>query len=534
MIVSSQSDLRCALKYAGGPALRSRPSCDDARAFRAARLARCRRHETDQRRRHSFRRESVGTFANLLRTPQLPALDYGFAIVLARRGSSGILPFVERGEVLRRVLRGCFVALLGALGIGCRGEPSGEKAAAPAGIICSECSAWSAPVAPSGAGSQAEPTPCQKSEQLSPIDEATARELGFGAKVDQVTRSFTSSLRWTPRETEFGAPASGFAPVTGVTGRTTPTAFEHVVPSLAGCEDSLRVTLDVSFQTHDGALAIEGFIVAGVARSEPAPSAYGTLDLSGAQGSLRLFPTEIEAPFSGSVGIGMYFFPDQVRAFFGVSIFEVRDGETSSDVRSGRSYYPLDGQFPNDACYSHALPATASEPGAAPDGRSMAELRSELQGMLDRVQPLTGSWGGGRITTLTSRIGEPASICVEPHVVGYKAPLAITSADGTIRIDREANGSVSFAEDGTLLGAWLEIYDDEPILPEDFAAKSGVQGVEFGSHQAARWYTDLYFVEAGVPGVHGIISVEAIDLDGSVTGSKYAVVGPFATFSWAE
>jgi hypothetical protein len=93
---------------------------------------------------------------------------------------------------------------------------------------------------------------------------------------------------------------------------------------------------------------------------------------------------------------------------------------------------------------------------------------------------------------------------------------------------------VSFAADGTTLGAWLEIYDNEPILPEDFAAKSGVHGVEFGSHQAAIWYTDLYFIEGGVPRVRGTISLEAIDLDGSVTGIETAVLGPFATFTWAE
>jgi hypothetical protein len=380
----------------------------------------------------------------------------------------------------------------------------------------------------------AEPTPCQASEQLSPVEEAAARELGFGPVLDQLTRQFVSSFAWTPRETQEGAPASGFAPLTSVTGQTTLAQFTHVAPSLDGCEDSLHVTLNLSFRTHDGALQIQGLVQASATRTGLAPRAWGALDLRSADGSLRLHPTEFEAPIAGQVGVSLRFFPEQVRGQLSVGIGELRGDGSASDLRYSRYYAPLDGRWPNDECDYYQRPLAATEPGAAPDGRSMAELRSELQGMLDRVQPLEGSWSTSSATGVVARIGDPTSICWGENGLGYRAPLAVTSDDGTIQIDGRATGSLGFLADGALRHAWLEIYDDVMISEADFAAVSGLHGVDFGAYQAARWYTNLFLVEESAVGFRGIVEVEAVDLDGSMTGVEGGVIGPFATFTWAE
>jgi len=164
----------------------------------------------------------------------------------------------------------------------------------------------------------------------------------------------------------------------------------------------------------------------------------------------------------------------------------------------------------------------------------MAELRSDLQGMLDRVQPLEGSWSAASATRVVATIGEPTSICWEENAIGYRASLAVTSDDGTIQIAQEATGSLGFLEDGTLRHAWVEINDSVVIPAADFAAASGVDGVDFGSYQAARWYTNLFLAEEGAAGVRGVVVVEAVDLDGSMIGVEGGVIGPFATFTWAE
>jgi len=432
--------------------------------------------------------------------------------------------------IIRDAAKG-LVAALALLGSGCASESPGN-ATVPGGALCPDCSAWDEPPASSGSASTVLPTPCQESEQRSPIEEATARELGFGPVIDQLTRQFTSSFAWVPLETTEGAPASGFAPLTSVTGQTTLAAFRHVAPSLDGCEDSLEVTLNFSAVTDDGAIRIEGPVEVSAVRTDLTPRAWGRLDLSRAEGSLRLHPSDFQAPIAGHVSVGLRFFSDQLRGQLSIGIGELRGA--GSDVHYDRFYSPIEGRWPNDDCEFWLRPLAPTEPGAAPDGRSMAELRSDLQGMLDRVQPLEGSWGTGPTTEVTARIGDPTSICWGGNELGYRAPLVVTSDDGTIQIDQEATGSLGFLEDGTLRHAWLEIFDYATIPAADFPAVSGLHGVDFGSYQAALWYTNIFLAEDGVEGVRGVIGVEAVDVDGSMTGVEYGIIGPFAMFTWAE
>jgi hypothetical protein len=172
-----------------------------------------------------------------------------------------------------------------------------------------------------------------------------------------------------------------------------------------------------------------------------------------------------------------------------------------------------------------------TDPGATPTGRSAAEMRADLQAILD-AGPTTGRWSGsvGEVS-VAARLGEPASICKGYTHLTYRAELQVTTGDGRIRIARDARGYVSFDSARTLSSAWVEIAQNTVVTAEALAS-FGVSGVDLGPLRGARWYTEIDLVEEGGRGVRGSVVVEGVDIDGSATGTPNAVTGPVATFTW--
>jgi hypothetical protein len=424
-------------------------------------------------------------------------------------------------------LAGLFASL--ALILGCsEGGPVGD------GVnVCTRCKIG-AQVSMGGAGSSLAPTPCQQSETGVPVDTQTVRALGFADALDVLERDVEIPMKWSPRETSYGAPASGYTPTTTVRVRTTVSALEHRVPSMMGCADSVVATLDTRLTTGDGALDVSGQLLAPLTHGEAAPMAQGSLDLAGAKGTLMLYPNAADAPVAGAAWVGARFWPDRVRGQFVVAISKI--SERSSDV-SSFTYDPLTADWPSDDCLYIARPMKADEPGATPDGRSAAQLVTDLQAMLDAA-PKAGLWTPtGVQATVVTHVGAPTKVCSEARSwgrsVSYQTRLQVTTSDGRVHVSGDARGYASF-EAGAMTNAFLEIYDTEsPVLkPSEFEAKSGISGVDFGGSTGGIWHTEVYLADPEKPGVRGEIVVEGIDVDGHVTGVPYAVQGPIASFNW--
>lgn len=222
-----------------------------------------------------------------------------------------------------------------------------DSGASNAEGICGTCSAGGQ-TTDFGGGLRAQPTPCEESEQATPISEQEARAAGFGSAIALLARSFTSSFVWTAREAETGEPATGYQPNTDASAETRLAAFERLTPSLVGCEERLRVTLELELQTHDGALAIAGSLRSTVTAGEAEPWAFGRLDLTTGEGSLRVHPSTLEPPLLGNFNALLYFSPSEVRGDVWIEIVELHGYDPSSDVIAWRSYRPIDGSWPND------------------------------------------------------------------------------------------------------------------------------------------------------------------------------------------
>jgi hypothetical protein len=137
----------------------------------------------------------------------------------------------------------CIAVGVAALGLACDG--STDRTSGPVCAVCVQNDGSSF-----NGASMIEPTPCQMSEVASPIDLPGARAAGFGGALDLVEREFDSPFQWTASDpVQFGSPARGYTPTTTAHVKTTIASIDHLVPSLAGCQDRLAVTLDVSFAT---------------------------------------------------------------------------------------------------------------------------------------------------------------------------------------------------------------------------------------------------------------------------------------------
>jgi hypothetical protein len=338
-----------------------------------------------------------------------------------------------------------------------------------------------------------------------------------------LTRDFDLPLAWHVLDTT-GQPATGYTASTTIHAQTSIASIEHVFPPsetcpLPGSNDFLRVTLDISLETGDRALSVSGQLKSYLRHDVTLPYASGVLDLRDAVGTLLLHPDDWSRPLKGGASVILRFWPEGVRGQLSVELFE---GDVDGDQANiTYRYNPLDSQFPPDACSFSLWPYASDEAGATPDGRSGNEMLADLRTLLG-PEPIPGSWG----SAVTSEIGQPTLYCVADRSIDYHAPLAITTSDGTVRVKQTAHGSSVYDASGNLYSAFLEVNADDTVMAADFAAKTGISGIDFGSARAANWYTDLYFAEPDGGPAYGELVVQSVDPD------QGDLIGEIARLVW--
>src|SRR5258706_11754754 len=87
-------------------------------------------------------------------------------------------------------------------------SPAGSGSSTTIGPVCPDCEKAGGET--SDFGNIAPPTPCEASTALAPIDDATARALGFGSVPDLVVRPIDASYAWSLPL--YSAPAPGSPP----------------------------------------------------------------------------------------------------------------------------------------------------------------------------------------------------------------------------------------------------------------------------------------------------------------------------------
>lgn len=439
----------------------------------------------------------------------------------------------EHGRSLARLTRvGALVAGLAACGGAEQG--AGAKGGASERLICPSCERHAGgessdfgdgtthlPLTGSGVWPAA--TPCEQSEQVSNIDVATARELGFGDALDQLDRSFEVPFSWTALELTQGSAAAGYSPETRLEGTLAIASIRHRAPSLSGCEDLLEVRLAMTLAAADGAFSISGHVNArSVHRGDLMTEAYGALDLSQVQGSLEIHPPDYDALAAFIVPF-IYLWPEETRLSMQVVALDPADFDSDSP---GYQYIPLEGRGPVDACIPPMLPLDLAEPMPFADGVSFAQSFPELASAFTaRSRP--AAWRSGGETTVTHELGGPFDLCVgDNEVVKYSVPYRVVSADARVSIEATARAFARYGE-GVLMNAWVEIFRQEVELRDTFASRTGISGIEFGQHGGAVWHTELYLDDQTDDAVHnpalrGEITVEGVDTDGSITGFENA------------
>lgn len=377
------------------------------------------------------------------------------------------------------------------------------------GVVCPRCSVAGGET--SDFGSHLPPTPCELSEDRVPIDETSARTLGFGDTLDSLTRSFTTSLRWTPVEilTPDAGPAQGFSSPTSITVATSVGSISHLVPTLAGCDDRVQVNLHTSLSTADGAIAISGDWPNKVVRG-PKNTTFSRLDLKGARGSLELSPPDLPN-LIGYLNVGMNFTSEDVRGFVYVELVEA--GTVDYDVRAG--YRPLDGQFPNDDCGSYQRVLSASDASATPNGQNTLSLDDDLNALLPSAE--RALWLDGRETNVTATLGIPTSLCQDSFgPLDYiSIPLRLVSADGRLDIDGSADGRVEFDVAGTPRKASFERSGSSS--PQTFVHDSGISGLDLSGYATVDWGVVLHPIDPDPHVVGGSVVVTGRRADNSIS-----------------
>jgi hypothetical protein len=355
-----------------------------------------------------------------------------------------------------------------------------------------------------------------------PIDLSAARELGF-ANLESLERQFEVPLTWTPQPANNGDPATGYEASTVLHGRTTFVRFEHVEPEMSGCEDFVRVTLDLELSTADQALRVADHVVSRVRRGELAHWVGGELNLGNATGTLRLHPSDWSWVNYGNFAVTMRFWPDQVR---GEGSIYLAEAKSEGDIAAaGRGYGPLTARFPHDRCETFAFPFEPDDPGATPSGDSARDVRAELQSIIGTL-PVAGSWSNGESASVVTTLGEPARVCSADGGLAFEVPLTVTSDDGRLRIEQLARAVVGY--DGSeMVRAWVEYYGRDLYPSASFAEHTGISGVDFGDVPRAYWHEELYLVGSEDEGPNGHVTVEGVSADG-------VVLGPLATFDWLK
>lgn len=414
--------------------------------------------------------------------------------------------------------------------MGCGGSGGEGPTAEEGGAVCLACQVAGGET--SDFGLSVEPTPCEKSEVREALTESEARDLGFGASLDLFARSVTESFAWTPG-TQVGPTATGYTPSSNVTLTTSVASVEHLVPALAGCGDRLLVHVATQLATADGALTIAGELTSIVER-EPQARAFGRLDLTTASGSLRVTPPAWSTATVGYLALGVYYWPEATRGFTYIQLVQAGT-DPGGDVVQG--YRPLDGRFPVDSCATDALPVAPDAPLPGLGGQSATAIRNELATLLDAKQPAVASWRSGAQTNVTATLGLPTDVCSSCGLdmagscnafVHYSVPLTIKSADGRVDISRVARGSGAANPEGALDNAWFEIYDNEVLTAQEFAAESGISGVSFAGAPQALWHAEIDPLGDGVDRrPRGQVTVEGVTADGAV------VAEPLDELTWS-
>lgn len=380
-----------------------------------------------------------------------------------------------------------------------------------------------------GAGQTAVPSPCEQSTTASPIELDAARALGFDEWLDRLEASFELPLDWTSGR-DPDRPARGYQPRSRLRGTTTVLSAEHAVPSLEGCNDSLAVRVGITFDTEDGTLSIAGTLHSTLERDARSLSVFGWLDLSQARGTLELDPPPSPEGVLGYVRTLLYVWPDSTRVLLTVGAMDARD----IDIPFFHYFYePLEGIAPLDDCSVRERPIALDEatPTIGP-GQSLADHFPELLDFIARPQPFAASWTGGAQTTVEIGVGEPLAVCDDGRRIRGLVPYRVQSGDGRVSIDSEARMSLAF-DASTLTSGWFEIYHAETLLPAaSFAERTGISGVDFGQYGGGLWHTELYFEPAATHPLTGEVTVDAVDIDGNVTGTLGAISDSIDGLGW--
>jgi len=411
-----------------------------------------------------------------------------------------------------------FVAgVLGACASSSRSSTDGGRTIGP---ICADCATNTAGGQTTDFGSGGG---CQE-DTRTPVDVDTARSLGFTV-VDQLDRKFDTSLAWTPRDTT-GQPATGYDAHTTLHVEMSLLGVDRVTTVDGKCGDYLQANVGVTLATADQAISVGGVLQSwGTELGVPAVGVEGTLDLGYAIGTLVLHPDPQPEPLAGKLAVEMLLWPQGARGQLSLSLVDASYQPTGGDVEPGPRYLyaPLDAKFPDDACDYQALPFGADDPGAAATGESASDLVANVAAMFGS-DPLPGAWSDTGDVTVTTSFGAPTNVCVlnnavDANVVTMQVPIHITSSDGRAHVDDLANFSVTY-DAGTVQNEWLEATHDTPVTRDDFAAASGLSGIDFGDAPAASWHTELFLESSDQPETkpYGGIFVEAVDPNATPMG----------------
>jgi hypothetical protein len=381
---------------------------------------------------------------------------------------------------------------------------------------------------PLGAGITPVPTPCEASTTASSIELQAARALGFGAQLDRLDATFDLALDWSLGADDLDRPARGYTPNTRVRGTTRVLSAAHLQPSLEGCIDSLLVQVATTIETGDGALSISGTLHSKLERDARRPFIEGALDLSQARGTLEVDPPPSSGTVLGNVNVFLYAWPDGMRLALDVVVADARVTDTPNYF-----YQPLSARAPVDGCHPKDRPLGFDEstPIIA-DGRSLADRFPELIDLITTPQPLAASWMGGAQTSLSIDVGEPLALCDAEVQIEGRVPYGLRSADGRVDIDSEAQMLIGFV-DGALGAGRFSIYHYNVMQPAaSFAERTGISGVDFGAYGGGLWYTELRFDPAATNPLSGEVSVDGVDIDGSVTGIPAAIIDKIDSLGW--
>jgi hypothetical protein len=405
------------------------------------------------------------------------------------------------------------------------------------GAVCPSCSQVGGETSDFGAGPVG-PTECEKSEARSALDEAAARALGFGDALDTFEHSVSLPFEWTydeVTETPWREP-TGYAKVTTIDLETRIAGIDHLVPSLAGCEERLEVKIDASFRTQDDGISTAFQLVASAKRQRPPQRAYGQTDLTTVTGTLRLSTVGDLAKTIGHFQTMLYFWPDTVRGWVRISLTWY---ERDSDERSAGSWWPMQGRFPLDHCDLQdplrrplqGRPLQANTRSTVL-GKSPNEVRAEVAALLDARSPAPGRWTDGTETSVTMKVGAPSRVCEAGHWLEFDVPVMISTDDGRVNIDESALGSVSLDANGTVVRVTLELGSDSPLPAQSFASNTGISGLDLSMYLQVFWHSEIYLLGEPPPATpdlepHGSLTVKEAR-DRSIVGNVAELTWSFA------